>query len=69
MVMDLLYNLLSRLKTAPVARDERGVTAVEYALIAVLFGFVFIGAIANFGMSLTAMIARVDIALASAPGK
>lgn len=67
--MDALHNLLSHLKTSPVACDERGVTAVEYALIAVLFSSVFIGAITNFGMSLTAMIARVDIALASAPGK
>jgi pilus assembly protein Flp/PilA len=69
MVMDALHNLLSRLKTAPVARDERGVTAMEYALIGVLVGIAIIGGVTTFGTSLNAKFTLVNTAMANLPGK
>ena len=67
--MNALYNLLSRLKAAPVARDERGVTAVEYALIGVLVGIAIIGGVTAFGVSLGVKFSLVNAALASLPGQ
>lgn len=37
-------------------RDETGATALEYALIASLIGFVLIGAMMSIGGSVTAML-------------
>ncbi len=67
--MDTLHNLLSRLKTAPVARDERGVTAMEYALIGVLVGIAIIGGVTTFRTSLNAKFTLIDTAMATLPGK
>ena len=67
--MDTVHNLLSRLKTAPVARDERGVTAIEYALIGVLVGIAIIGGVTTFSTSLNAQFTRVNTAMANLPGK
>ena len=67
--MDALHNLLSRLKAAPVARDERGVTAMEYALIGVLVGVAIIGGVTVFGTSLNGKFNLVNTAMASLPGK
>ncbi len=67
--MDALHNLLSRLKMAPVARDERGVTAMEYALIGVLVGIAIIGGVTTFGTSLNAKFTLVNNAMANLPGK
>ncbi len=67
--MDALHKLLSCLETSTVARDERGVTAIEYALIGVLVGIAIIGGVSTFGTSLTAKFAFVNIAMASLPGK
>ena len=67
--MDALHNLLSRLKTAPVAHDERGVTAMEYALIGVLVGIAIIGGVTSFGTSLSAKFTLVNTAMANLPGK
>ncbi|HEY0203411.1 MAG TPA: Flp family type IVb pilin [Acetobacteraceae bacterium] len=67
--MDALHNLLSRLRTSPVARDERGMTAIEYALIGVLVGIAIIGGVTTFGTSLNAKFTLVKTAVASLPGK
>ncbi len=67
--MDALHNLLSRLKTAPVARDERGVTAMEYALIGVLVGIAIIGGVTTYGTSLSVKFTLINVAMASLPGK
>ena len=68
-VMDALHDFLFRLKTVPVARDERGVTAVEYALIGVLVGIAIIGGVNTFSTSLNAKFTLVDAAMANLPGK
>ena len=67
--MDALHNLLSRLKATPVARDERGVTAMEYALLGVLVGIAIIGGVTVFSTSLTGKFNFVNTAMASLPGK
>ena len=67
--MDALHNLLSRLKAAPVARDERGVTAMEYALIGVLVGIAIMGGATVFSTSLNAKFGLVNTAMANLPGK
>ena len=67
--MDALNNFLSLLKTAPVARDERGVTAMEYALIGVLGGIAILGGVTTFGTALTNKFTFVNTAMANLPGK
>ena len=69
MVMDALHNLLSRLKTSPVARDERGVTAIEYALIGVLVSIAILGGVTTYSTSLNAKFTLVSTAMTSLPGK
>lgn len=63
--MDALHNLLSRLRMAPVARDKRGLTPVEYALI----GVAIIGGATTFGTSLKAKFTLVNTVMANLPGK
>ena len=67
--MDALHTLLSRLKAAPVAHDERGVTALEYALIGVLVGIAIMGGATLFSTSLSAKFGLVNTAMANLPGK
>jgi Flp pilus assembly pilin Flp len=69
MVMRALHNLLSRLKLAPVARDERGVTAIEYALIGFLVGIAILGGVTTYSTSLNVTFTLVGNAMASLPGK
>ncbi len=69
MVMNALHNLLSRLRSSPAARDERGATAIEYALIGVLVGIAIIGGVTTLGASLTARFTVVNTAMANLPGK
>jgi pilus assembly protein Flp/PilA len=40
--MNTFHYVMSHLKAAQIKRDERGVTAIEYALIAALIGVVII---------------------------
>ena len=44
-------------------RDEEGVTAIEYGLIAALIAVVIIGAVTAVGTNLAAMFATVTAAL------
>lgn len=44
-------------------RDEEGVTAIEYGLIAALIAIVIITAVTNVGTSLAAIFGRVATAL------
>lgn len=69
MVMDALHNLLSRLKTSSVARDERGVTAIEYALIGVLVGITVMVGLTAVGANLTNKFTYFSTLVASLPGK
>ena len=47
-------------------RDERGVTALEYGLIAAFIAVAIIGAITALGGSLTALFGRISAAVALA---
>jgi pilus assembly protein Flp/PilA len=44
-------------------RDSKGVTAMEYGLIAALIAVVIIGALTTIGTSLTAMFGKISAAL------
>lgn len=44
-------------------RDEEGVTAIEYGLIAALIAVVIITAVTNVGLSLEAIFEAIDTAL------
>lgn len=48
------------------ARDEEGVTAIEYGLIAALIAVVIIGAVTTVGQNLVLIFDAVAAALASA---
>lgn len=56
-----MTNLVIRLAT--LARDRRGVTAMEYGLIAALVAVVIIGALTTLGTSLSTMFAKISAAL------
>jgi pilus assembly protein Flp/PilA len=49
------------------ARDEEGVTAIEYGLIAALIAIVIIGAVTVVGDRLCATFNQVAVALGGAP--
>lgn len=69
MVMDALHNLLSRLRTSSVAHDERGVTAIEYALIGVLIGITVMVGLTAVGANLTNKFTYFSTLVANLPGK
>ena len=56
--------MLTNLKS--LIRDESGVTAIEYGLIAALVSVVAIGALQSMGGSLSTMFNTVSAALATA---
>lgn len=56
-----MTNLIIRLAT--IAQDRRGVTAMEYGLIAALIAVVIIGALTTLGTSLNTMFAKISAAL------
>jgi pilus assembly protein Flp/PilA len=56
-----MFTFLSNLKA--LAKDERGVTALEYGLIAGLVAVVIIGSVTALGGKLTAAFAAVSAAL------
>lgn len=47
--MDAFHYVMSHLKAAQIKADERGVTAIEYALIAALIGIVIIAGATSLG--------------------
>lgn len=56
-----MTSLIIRLAT--LAQDRRGVTAMEYGLIAALVAVVIIGALTTLGTSLSTMFAKISAAL------
>jgi pilus assembly protein Flp/PilA len=56
--METVMNLISRF-----VRDESGVTAIEYGLIAALIAVVIIGIITTVGTDLAAKFTAVDAGL------
>ena len=64
-----LFVVLSAFETAMIAkRDERGATAVEYALVIGLASIVIVGALAAFAPALKEFIDNIDFGSAPAAG-
>ncbi len=49
-------------------RDEKGVTALEYGLIAALIAVVIIGAVTTLGSNLTATFNNIGVSLGTGKG-
>lgn len=56
----MLAIVLSLLMSSPRERDEKGATAVEYALVIGLVSLVVVGAVTAFGPAITAFISTVS---------
>ena len=50
---------------AHIRRDERGVSALEYALIASLIGLAIVTAVTNYGLSLAGFFTKLKTKVAS----
>jgi pilus assembly protein Flp/PilA len=50
---------------AKLCRDRRGVTAMEYGIIAALIAVVLVGGVATFGTGLTTMFSNISTAMTS----
>lgn len=57
--MDAFHYVMSYLKTAQIKRDERGVTAIEYALIAALIGVVIIVGATSLGTTINSKFSAI----------
>lgn len=67
--MNALHYVMSHLKAAQIKRDERGVTAIEYALIAALIGIVIIAGATTLGSNINGKFASIAASVSSAGGK
>ncbi len=61
--MNALHYVMSHLKAAQIARDERGVTALEYAMIAALIGLVIITGVTALGTRLNTVFGNITTAI------
>ncbi len=61
--MNAFHYVMSHLKAAQVARDERGVTALEYAMIAALIGLVIITGVTTLGTRLNTVFTHISAAI------
>ncbi|HEY0203410.1 MAG TPA: Flp family type IVb pilin [Acetobacteraceae bacterium] len=66
--MDALHYVMSHLKAAQIKTDERGVTAIEYALIAALIGIVIIVGASQLGTTINGKFSTISASI-SAAGK
>jgi pilus assembly protein Flp/PilA len=57
---------MSHLKAAQIKSDERGVTAIEYALIAALIGIVIIVGATTLGTTINAKFGTIATSISSA---
>ncbi len=64
--MDALHYVMSHLKTAQIKSDERGVTAIEYALIAALIGIVIIVGASQLGTAISGRFVTIANSVNSA---
>ena len=64
--MDALHYVMSHLKTAQIKSDERGVTAIEYALIAALIGVVIIVGATSIGTQISAKFTGIATSIGTA---
>lgn len=67
--MNALNYVMSHLKAAQIARDERGVTALEYALIAGLIAVVIIVGVTALGTRINVVFGNIVTSLPSTTGK
>jgi pilus assembly protein Flp/PilA len=58
MMLQKVDNIFSRL-----AHDERGVTALEYGIIASILGLVLVGIFSNFGSTLSTLFGNVGTSI------
>ncbi len=64
--MDAFHYVMSHLKTAQIKRDERGVTAIEYALIAALIGIVIIVGASSLGTTINGKFSTIAASISGA---
>ena len=63
--MNAFHYVMSHLKAAQIKRDERGVTAIEYGMIAALIAIVIIGSVSTIGTSLSAKFSAIAASVAT----
>jgi len=61
--MNALHYVMSHLKAAQIARDERGVTALEYAMIAALIAVVIVTAVTAIGTKANTAFTTIGTAI------
>ncbi len=66
--MNALHYVMTHLKAAQMKGDERGVTAIEYALIAALIGVVIIVGATTLGTTINSKFSAIAASI-SAAGK
>ena len=64
--MNALHYVMSHLKAAQIKADERGVTAIEYALIAALIGIVIIVGAQTLGTTINGKFSTIAASVSSA---
>ena len=64
--MNAFHYVMSHLKAAQIKRDERGVTAIEYALIAALIGVVIITGATTLGSTINTKFTTIGSAITNA---
>lgn len=63
--MNALHYVMSHLKAVQMKSDERGVTAIEYGMIAALIAIVIIGSVSAIGTSLSSKFSSIAASVAS----
>ena len=64
--MNALHYVMSHLKAAQIKSDERGVTAIEYALIAALIGIVIIVGATSLGTTINGKFSTISASITAA---
>ncbi len=67
--MNALYYVMSHLKAAQIVRDERGVTALEYAMIAALIAVVILTGVTALGTRINVVFGNIVTSFPSTAGK
>ncbi len=66
--MNALHYVMSHLKAAQIKSDERGVTAIEYALIAALIGVVIIAGATTLGANISSKFTAIATTIGTGAG-
>ena len=64
--MNALHYVMAHLKAAQIKSDERGVTAIEYALIAALIGIVIIVGATTLGTTINTKFGTIATSISNA---